>query len=59
MGAMDAGAGRGFSYVNDGGSMGARATVLCCAPVRGREAWDVSGVIVLSCRATFKAIRAR
>jgi hypothetical protein len=54
MGTIEAGTRRGHSCVDSGSSSGARATVLCCAPVRGCEAWGVSRVIVLSSRATFE-----
>jgi hypothetical protein len=59
MGTIEAGARLGHGCVDAGSSSGARATVLCCAPVRGCEAWGgVSRVIVLGSRATLKATRA-
>lgn len=56
---IEAGAQQGYSCVQAGDSLGARATGLCCAPVRGCEAWDVSRVIVDERWAVLKPSRAR
>lgn len=57
MGTIEAGAQRGHSCVQAGGSFEARATGLCCAPVCGRRAWGVSRVIVAERWAVLKPTR--